>query len=106
MALLNRWVLTAQLVERGALRYTPAGLPALDVMLRHASTLTEDGQPRQVSAEFKAVAIGAIARPVGAMALGSSGDFAGFLAQTRNGRGIRFHITSLESVPSETLLAD
>ncbi|MEO8805817.1 MAG: primosomal replication protein N, partial [Burkholderiaceae bacterium] len=28
---MNRLVLTAQLLERGALRYTPAGLPALDL---------------------------------------------------------------------------
>ena len=30
---MNRLVLTAQLVERGAMRYTPAGLPALDLSL-------------------------------------------------------------------------
>ena len=58
-AAMNRLVLAAQLVERGALRYTPAGLPALDFELKHESELSEDGQPRKVSMEIRAVAIGA-----------------------------------------------
>ena len=94
-ASMNRMVLSAQLLERGAVRYTPAGLPAIDCRLQHASTVTEDGQPRQVSLEIKAMAIGAMSRPLGALALGQSGLFAGFLATTRNGRGMLFHITEL-----------
>ncbi len=92
---MNRLVLSAQLVERGAVRYTPAGLPAIDCRLQHESTVTEDGQPRKVSLEIKALAIGAITRPAMALALGSLSDFAGFLASARNGRGLLFHITSL-----------
>ena len=92
---MNRMVLSAQLLERGAVRYTPAGLPAIDCRLQHASTVTEDGQPRQVSLEIKAMAIGAMSRPLGALALGQAGLFAGFLATTRNGRGMLFHITEL-----------
>jgi primosomal replication protein N len=90
-------VLTAQLVERGAVRYTPAGLPALDMVLRHASMVTEDGLPRQVSLEIKAVAIGQITRPLGMLPLGSTGTFAGFLAAARNGRGLLFHITVVDA---------
>ena len=92
---MNRMVLSAQLLERGAVRYTPAGLPAIDCKLMHASTVTEDGSPRQVSLEIKALAIGVLSRPLGALALGSSALFAGFLATTRNGRGMLFHITEL-----------
>ena len=92
---MNRMVLSAQLLERGAVRYTPAGLPAIDCKLLHASMVTEDGSPRQVSLEIKALAIGALSRPLGALALGSSALFAGFLATTRNGRGMLFHITEL-----------
>ncbi len=92
---MNRLVLSAQLLERGAMRYTPAGLPALDCRLQHESTVTEDGQPRKVSLEIKAMAIGAMSRPLGALTLGQSGLFAGFLATTRNGRGMLFHITEL-----------
>ena len=95
---MNRLVLAATLAERGAVRYTPAGLPALDVLLKHESEVSEDGLPRKVSLEVKAVAIGAITRPVGAMALGSSATFAGFLGATRNGRGLVLHITALDPV--------
>jgi primosomal replication protein N len=52
---MNRLVLTACVIERGALRYTPAGLPALDLSLRHESQVTQDGLPRQVSMEIKEV---------------------------------------------------
>lgn len=75
------------------MRYTPAGLPALDLVLRHESTVTEDGQPRKVSLEIKALAIGAITHTLSALELGNSGDFAGFLATARNGRGLLFHVT-------------
>ncbi len=93
---MNRLVLSATLVQRSALRYTPAGLPALDVVLQHTSKVTEDGQPRQVSFEMRAVAIGAITQPLTAMALGEPGLYAGFLAASRNGRGWLLHITELE----------
>ena len=89
-------VLEATLIERAALRYTPAGLPALNVVLKHDSEATEDGKPRQVSLEIKAVAIGAITRRLDAMAVGSAGVFAGFLSAARNGRGLVFHITALD----------
>ena len=92
---MNRMVLSAQLVERGVVRYTPAGLAAIDCRLQHESTLTEDGQPRKVSLEIKALAIGAIARPLGLLVLGSFALFGGFLASARNGRGLLFHITEL-----------
>jgi len=86
-------VLAARLVERRALRYTPAGLPALDFELKHESQLSEDGQPRKVALQLRAVAIGRIAEPLTALALGSEGQFAGFLAAARNGRGLLFHVT-------------
>jgi len=95
---MNRLLLSASLVERQALRYTPAGLPALNLGLRHEGQASEDGQPRKVSVEIRAVGIGQVTQVLGAMALGSAGLFAGFLAPARNGRGLVFHITSVEPV--------
>ncbi|BAL96058.1 primosomal replication protein N [Rubrivivax gelatinosus] len=93
---MNRLVLSAQLVERGALRYTPAGLPALDLSLKHESEVVENGGPRKVSLEIRALAIGAdITAVLAKLALGSDAEFGGFLAALRNGRGMRFHITSV-----------
>jgi len=93
---LNRLVLSASLVERAALRYTPAGLPALDLMLKHESEVSEDGQPRKVSMEMKAVAIGAITQGLLKLELGTTGHYGGFVTSARNGRGLMFHITSVE----------
>lgn len=93
---MNRVVLSAVLQERGALRYTPAGIPALDLSLTHESVVAEDGQPRKVSLEIRAVGIGEVTRPLAAMAPGATGTFAGFLAAARNGRGLRLHITAVE----------
>jgi len=93
---MNRLVLTAQLVERGAVRYTPAGLPALDLSLRHESEVTQAEQARKVSVEIKARAIGEITRRLLEVDIGSTHGFAGFLGSQRNGRGIVFHVTELD----------
>ena len=95
---INRLVLTAQLIERGAMRYTPAGVPALDLRLQHESTVSEDGQPRKVSMEMKAVAIGGITQALLGLELGTMGHYGGFITSARNGRGLMFHITSVEPV--------
>ena len=97
---MNRLVLSAQLVERGAVRYTPAGLPALDLLLKHESQVSEDGQPRKVSMEIRAVAIGAITRQLLPLAIGSFLQVAGFLTAARNGRGLSFHVTEVEASAS------
>ncbi len=95
---MNRLILSATLVERASLRYTPAGLPALDLSLKHESEVSEDGQPRQVSMEMKAVAIGAVTQLLLAQALGAVNLYAGFITSARNKRGLLFHITSVEPV--------
>jgi primosomal replication protein N len=89
-------VLAAQLVERSALRYTPAGLPALDLGLKHESTVTQEGQPRKVSLEIAARAVGGITQRLASLPIGSQHGFAGFLGARRNGRGVLFHITELD----------
>ena len=98
---MNRLVLAASLLERAALRYTPAGLPALDLGLKHESTVTEDGQARKVSMEMRAVAIGAITKALLAIELGSMSLFSGFITSARNGRGLVFHVTAVEPLDTE-----
>ncbi len=65
-------------------------------MLRHASEVTEDGKPRKVSMEMRAVGIGAVTQSLMALALGEAAVFAGFITSARNGRGLVFHVTSVE----------
>ena len=97
---MNRVVLQAQLVERGVMRYTPAGLPALDLSLRHESPVTEAGHPRRVSLEIRAVGIGAVAEQLGKLAVGDTAGFAGFLGSHRNGKGVLLHITEFDAQPA------
>jgi len=74
------------------LRYTPAGLPALDLRLEHESTVSEEGQNRLVKAGVKAVAFGALAERLAKQAIGSVWCFSGFVATPRNGKNLVFHI--------------
>ena len=78
------------------MRYTPAGLPALDLSLKHESTVTQQGQRRRVNLEIKARAVGDITHRLGQLELGGLHSFAGFLGSQRNGRGIVFHVIELD----------
>jgi primosomal replication protein N len=95
---MNRLLLSGSLLQRGAPRFTPAGLPALDLVLKHQSTVEQNGLPRQLSLEMKAQAVGEITAALALMPLGSEARFAGFLATSRNGRGWLFHVTEVERV--------
>ena len=88
----NQLVLTALIAELSAPRYTPAGLPALDLRLEHESLLQEAGQDRRVLASVKAVAFGALAERLAKQAIGSQWRFQGFVATPRNGKSLVFHI--------------
>lgn len=74
------------------MRYTPVGLPALDLRLEHESSIQEAGQERQVKAAVKAVAFGAMAERLAKQAIGSAWRFNGFVAIPRNGKNLVFHI--------------
>ncbi len=93
---MNHVVLTACIAELSALRYTPAGLPALNLRLEHESSVEEAGQARQVKAAVKAVALGAMAERIGKQAIGSAWKFTGFLATPRNGKHVVFHIQEFQ----------
>lgn len=95
---MNRVVLMAQVVERGQVRYTPAGLPALDLSLKHQSEVTEAGNPRKVSMEIRAVGIGTVVEVMAKLAVGDSAGFAGFLGPFRNGKGVLLHITEIDAI--------
>ena len=86
----------ACIAELEALRYTPAGLPALNMKLEHESTIQEAGQARQVKAAVKAVAFGSMAERLVKQAVGSAWRFTGFLATPRNGKHVVFHIQEFQ----------
>jgi len=92
----NHLVLLACIAELDSLRYTPAGLPALNLQLQHESEIDEAGQTRQVRALVKAVAFGAVAERLTRQDVGSSWKFKGFLATPGKGKHVVFHIQEFQ----------
>jgi primosomal replication protein N len=88
----NQLVLTACLVEVSPLRYTPAGLPALNFSLESDTEVQEMGAKRQVKVSLNALAIGHLAESIGKQTLGSVWKFTGFLGAARQGKNVVFHI--------------
>lgn len=58
---MNKLVLQAEVVQIEPLRYTPAGIPLLSVVLRHASEQIEASMKRKVECEVNAVILGDLA---------------------------------------------
>jgi len=81
------------------MRYTPAGLPALDMRLEHGSDVQEAGQARQVKANLKAVAIASVAERLVQQPLGLEFKFTGFISSPRNSKQIVFHIQDFQNIP-------
>jgi primosomal replication protein N len=92
---MNQTTLLAKLVERGPVRYTPAGVPACDFSLKHESELLEAGQLRKISMDIRAVAFGSIVQRLVCVEASQCSLYTGFLTNQRNGRGIVFHVTQL-----------
>ncbi len=93
---MNQVALSACIAEAAALRYTPAGVPALDLRLEHESEMSEAGQQRQVKVALKAVAFGGTAETLARQPIGSRWRFAGFLATPRNGKHPVLHIQEFQ----------
>ncbi len=92
-------------MEQAALRYTPAGLPALDLVLQHLGQAIEAGAPRKVDLQIRALALGELARRLQQWPADEPALWTGFLAPARNGKGVVMHITAMEALqvpPSPT----
>ena len=85
-------------MDQAALRYTPAGVPALDLTLAHQGQAMEAGHPRRVELKLHAVAVGELAQRVQKLAADDLFLWTGFLAAGRNGRGVVFHLTQVDQV--------
>jgi primosomal replication protein N len=70
-----------QLTELDDLRYTPAGVPRIEMTIRHASTREEAGMQRQVQCEVPALALGEVAQQAASLKVGQQVRAEGFLAQ-------------------------
>ena len=93
----NRLTLDATLAQRDPLRYTPAGIPAVDCTLQHASTQAEAGGERKVECELHAVAFADVAVKLSRVPVGAELRCEGFLARRyRTGVTVAMHITQIE----------
>jgi len=89
----NCLVFSGHVLECEPLRYTPTGLPVLEMVLEHVSEVIEAGIPRRVELTLAAVALGDLAHMLADTPLGSALQIEGFLAPTRKGsRRLTLHV--------------
>lgn len=94
---MNKLELQAEVVHIEPLRYTPAGIPLLSVVLRHVSEQVEAGMKRKVECEVNAVALGDLA--LKGMKVGSNILAIGFLAKrSLKSTQLVMHINHIEYV--------
>ena len=95
---MNHVDLTACIAELSPLRYTPAGIPAINFILEHESEVLEAGVQRQVKLTIRAVAFGTLAEQAVMRPLGKPLRFTGFLINARTSKGVVFHIQALHPI--------
>ena len=90
-------MLSGALIGREQLRHTPAGMPALNFRISHASEQAEAGRTRSVSIEVDAVALGEVAEKLSRATLEGDYLFQGFLAlRSKMSRMPVLHVNSFE----------
>jgi primosomal replication protein N len=95
----NQFVLSGKLIELGALRYTPAGVPVVNFRLSHASEQIEAGAARAVQCELAGMAFEREARLMAAARPGMQVKVAGFMAsRSRDSKQLVLHATNIEFV--------
>lgn len=97
--MVNQLKVVASLVEKSALRYSPAGIPIATAILAHQSEQVQATSKRQVEFEVNAMAAGEIAARFLEIELGVLMAFTGFLARkNRNSKSLVFHVTEFEKI--------
>ena len=95
----NEVVIDGCLLRLGALRHTPAGTPAIDLLISHSSVQSEAGSRRQVQCELEAVALGEAALGASRLKRNQQLRITGFLARRSLGnRQLVLHVTSAETI--------
>jgi primosomal replication protein N len=94
--LLNDFRLTARLVNKETIRYSPAGQAILGCQLEHSGSVKEAGVDRKVELQISAVAIGSEVQTLDQMQIGQVANFQGFIAhQSIRRQALVFHITNI-----------
>ena len=94
--------MSGRLLELGALRYTPAGLAAVEFKLAHESEQDEAGSRRSIQAEVSAIAFETQAKLLASSKLGIGLKIEGFLgAKSKRSKRLVLHVTNIEFVEGE-----
>ena len=94
---MNHFTLTAILVSKDAIRFTPAGIPVMHCQLEHSGQANEVGVARKIQMNVEAITIGPIQKDLERMDLGTEAVFEGFLEpKTLRNQRLVFHITHIQ----------
>ena len=95
----NRIRITGTVTAIDAVRYTPAGIPIVELKLSHESNQTEAGRARQVAIEVMVLAAGEAAAKLARSPLGARIAVTGFLAHKGRSRTqLILHINEFEFI--------
>lgn len=102
--LTNQVNLAGTLLERGVLRFTPAGVPILDARVSHRSRQEEAGVDRDVALDVTVVFAGALAEMADRLRIGQGLEIRGFLApRRRQSRTVVVHAVGFDVIGSGQL---
>ena len=84
------------------MRYTPAGIAAVEFKLRHESRLDEAGATRAVAAEISGIAFETQARLLAGTKLNTELKLQGFLAaKSKRSKKLVLHATHIEFIEAD-----
>ncbi len=99
----NEVVIDGHLLKRGTLRHTPAGIPALNLLIGHKSIQIEAGGRREARCEVDAVVIGELAVTLSRQKLNQPLQFNGFLTRhSVKDRRLVLQVVNAELIDSAT----
>jgi len=79
----NRLDIQGRVTEISPLRFTPAGVAVLEILLEHESEVIEAGQPRRLMFSVPVILMGDLARMHADKTLGTVLQVSGFMAPAR-----------------------
>ncbi|MCP5246602.1 MAG: primosomal replication protein N [Burkholderiales bacterium] len=95
----NQTVICGEIIRLGVLRYTPAGIPVVDFVVKHQSRQMESNIVRQVNCEMQTVALGETAKIISEMRLASNVKITGFLnRKSQNNPQLVLHVDSIVKI--------
>ncbi|MCL2830247.1 MAG: primosomal replication protein N [Betaproteobacteria bacterium] len=94
---LNRFVICGTVIERQALRYTPAGVAVVECRICHESEQDEAGQKRRVECEIPLIGMGEAAKWLQGASPGMQIRCTGFVAaKSRNSKQLVLHVEQID----------